>query len=177
MYLKGVKVRRSETYGYRKPEPGDVDEVGDPVDEYAFTLVRIKDCPTHTNERGRTVYTPTGVKQALKLRLASTWYGYGKPRKKMGFMENGPGKGRWGVAAFTVPFYAVKKGLVYQGTIIHTDVIYCPDCGEAGRDNWFHKTPPKNTTSNNEFHDWWRKVENDRKCTKCGHEWKVKGDD
>jgi hypothetical protein len=134
MYWKGVECKRSDKYGWRRPEPGDVDLYGKPVDTAYFTLVKIDDCPTHTDEHGRTVYEPKGVKQAVVLSYSGTWYGYGKKRNRNSSMvEVGEGEDRHyekRVAYTTSPFYAVKDGIVWQGTIQSDPFVYCPNCDE-----------------------------------------------
>jgi hypothetical protein len=188
MWLKGVEVRRSNTYGWRWPEPGDVDDDGRDLIEndykHYFVLVRLKDCPDTVDKHGRVCYEPKGVKQAVKLRYGGTYYGYGKHRKKMGWVHKATGKGytdgygvpdgcERGIIGYTVPFYAVKDGYVYTGTIQHYDVIYCPKCGEAGRERWFQKFPKRNFSDPKRRSEWWDRNHRKKVCTnkKCGHEW------
>lgn len=113
MWIKGVKCRRSYRYGWRQGNPEtDVDASGNPVERNYITLVRIKDCPIRV-EDGRRYYQPKGIPQAVKLLHGGTYYGYGKTRKAPWYASG---------CTHTTAFYAVRDGIVYQGTIRYNEL-------------------------------------------------------
>ena len=93
---------------------GDLDRDGRQVPDPYFVLVRVNDCPSRVEERrGRWVrlYNPKGVKQANRLSYSSTFLAYGALRPfRFWRHHNTPDH-------FTRPVYAIKEGVVYQGSI------------------------------------------------------------
>jgi|10_taG_2_1085330.scaffolds.fasta_scaffold12419_3 hypothetical protein len=132
-YWKGIKCRKAHHLTWRTPKEGDVDKEERQVAPNYFILVKKRDCP-HIGtemrgvgewEREVTIIDPEAdeVRQHGKLSYGATWYGYGEWRWN-------PNRHGWAWSRksnahdycsgyFTVPFYAVRDGLVWQGTIKH----------------------------------------------------------
>jgi hypothetical protein len=120
----GVPLHQAKGYGWRDGDPAtDLDLHGHPVEKNYVVIVRVKDCPTHVEQRGSpprdwTIYEPKGVKQALRLAYGGTNYGYGADRT-----HNSPRRFRMDggevLAAvwYSCPMYVVLDGDVYVGTI------------------------------------------------------------
>lgn len=122
MMIKGIKCRRSRRYGWRDGNPEtDKDIDGNPVEENYFVLVKIADCRLY-EEDGRQYYDAKGVPSAVPLGYGATYYGYGKRRtnNRFAWIYDYKEKRAALVSKYeTVPFYAVKKGIVYRGSIRH----------------------------------------------------------
>jgi len=120
MMLDGIKIKKSKAYGWRNADPSiDVDDQGRPLQSNYIVIVKINDCPIY-EKNGRKYYEPKGVKQAFKLGMGGTYYGYGKTQ----IIHNG--YGRYVLSRHDnkmtlmysyrkTPMYFVRDGQVYVG--------------------------------------------------------------
>ena len=120
MYIKGIRVRKSNAIYFRMAIEGDINLRGEQVESNYVSFVRIKDCPL-VEKDGETYFDPNSPKvKCISVTHGGTFYAYGKTKLKW----NQPitnvytdgcvyVKDRWQ----ETPFYAVKDAQVYVGHI------------------------------------------------------------
>ena len=117
--LKGVQCREATHLGWRyADQKRDVRLDGRPMQEHHVAIVRIADCRTY-EENGRDMYDPKDA-PSIPINHGGTWYGYGKDRtqNRQAWVYDRKSK-RYALVSryITTPFYAVKDGVVFQGSI------------------------------------------------------------
>jgi hypothetical protein len=77
MIIKGIKVKRSKTIGYRMANPEtDRDTAGNPVPSNYVAFVKISDCKVEKKE-GKNYYDPKDAPN-IPVGYGGTYYGYGE---------------------------------------------------------------------------------------------------
>jgi len=105
MKFKGIDCRQANHLGYRKADPEkDRDISGNPVPANYVVVVRMKDCRVYEDYKSGGLVYDASEAPAIPLDYSRTNAGYGKWSRRMEM--------HW-----TCPFYVVKDGRVYRGTI------------------------------------------------------------
>ena len=121
MKIEGIDCREAIHLGFRHGDPTkDFDRDGRPVKSNYVVIVRLKDCELY-EEDGKSFYNPDNA-PSIPINHGATFYGYGKRRmnNRYAWIYDRNTNMYYLVSKYeTTPFYAVKKGRVYQGTIKH----------------------------------------------------------
>jgi hypothetical protein len=113
MKWDGIEVRHAPHLTWRQAIEGDVNLQGEQVDSNHVVIVRAKTCETYVAEDGITYLDPkTGVQIPIAHSLTNAGYGKRRNNKKPKWFGN---KLCW--EYWTIPYYVVRHGRVYQGTI------------------------------------------------------------
>lgn len=118
MYHDGIQLQRANHLGYRYGDPErDQNLSGDPIESNYVVIVSKKDCRTYEKD-GRRYYDASDA-PSIPMTHGGTYYGYGKVRRRttstwttVNGEEVSPG-----TTYYTTPYYMVKDGVVYQGTL------------------------------------------------------------
>lgn len=119
MRLEGIDCHEAKHLGFRESDPTkDFDRDGRPIEHNYVSIVRIKDCKLYT-EDDKEYYNPDDA-PSIPINHGGTSYGYGNRRtnNRYAWIYDRNTNMQYLVTKYeTTPFYAVRKGRVYQGTI------------------------------------------------------------
>lgn len=113
MYLKGVKVRKSNSLISRDGNPNiDIDLNGNPVESNYVSFVRKKDC--EIIEKDNKKYLDAKNAPCIPVAHGATYYAYGKPSKVTDVKTI---EGETYKSYYKTPFYIAHDGAVYVGSV------------------------------------------------------------